>query len=333
MIIDDLSCSSIVLEVSVLDIDGSSKTNISSATVRVYHISGVEIEDLAPVSLSQVGITNIWRYIWNSPGLGVGHYIAEYTLIDTDNISGVFTEDIIIDNISGEVWSESIRALTDKSDFTISGVKTTLDALNDLSSSDVETACDASLLSYDSPTNAELEALFDSIKGIGWSTETLVSLQNVVDNIKLKTDIIPADPATNTYIDTLPASIWGYINRTLTDLGLSASDIWAYEDRTLTEGVSATVVVGLDDVITELTSVNTNLEDIHDRIKLTTPIHIASLLLAEYYQNLDLDNDSLIYGKDFYISANRPKILDNLPKKGIAKTWETYLAEHPELTA
>lgn len=52
----------------------------------------------------------------------------------------------------------------------------------------------------------------------------------------------------------------------------------------------------------------------------------ASLLVQEYYNNYDADGNGLIYGKDFYISTNRPKILDNLPKRGVPMSWDSYLA-------
>ena len=46
---------------------------------------------------------------------------------------------------AADVWSVETRALTDKAGFTISGTKTTLDDLNDISSGDVSTACGTAL--------------------------------------------------------------------------------------------------------------------------------------------------------------------------------------------
>jgi hypothetical protein len=59
---------------------------------------------------------------------------------------------------------------------------------------------------------------------------------------------------------------------------------------------------------------------------ITTSIPTASLLVQEYYNNEDIDGNGMIYGVDFYISSNRPKILDNIPKRGVGMSWESYLA-------
>jgi hypothetical protein len=56
----------------------------------------------------------------------------------------------------------------------------------------------------------------------------------------------------------------------------------------------------------------------------TTPA--ATLLVQEYYNSQDLDGNGLIYGADFYISTGRPRILDQIPKKGVPFSWEDYLA-------
>jgi hypothetical protein len=72
-----------------------------------------------------------------------------------------------------------------------------------------------------------------------------------------------------------------------------------------------------------LTTMNTSLTDISDKIY-SPPA--ATLLVQEYYNHEDFDGNGLIYGIDFHISANRPKILDNIPKRGVPMTWEDYLA-------
>jgi len=56
----------------------------------------------------------------------------------------------------------------------------------------------------------------------------------------------------------------------------------------------------------------------------TTPA--ASLLVQEYYNSEDADGNGLIYGVDFYISTGRPKILENIPKRGVPMQWQEYLA-------
>lgn len=97
MIIVKTDPAQIVLEIEMQNFDGSAKTDISSATVRVYHISGgSEVDDLAEVSLVQVGSTNKWRYDWQPSNLSAGYYIAEYDVTDDDGINALFREDIIV---------------------------------------------------------------------------------------------------------------------------------------------------------------------------------------------------------------------------------------------
>ena len=97
MIISEQNPTQVVLEILVLNPDGSIKTNVTSAGVRVYHIAtGTEVEDLATSSLTQVGTSNTWRYIWTPVALTTNAYIAEYTIIDSDLVTSIIAEDIII---------------------------------------------------------------------------------------------------------------------------------------------------------------------------------------------------------------------------------------------
>ena len=88
-----------------------------------------------------------------------------------------------------DVWSVATRSLTDKAGFTISGTKTTLDALNDISSGDVSTACGTALTSYDPPTATEMASAFTEIKGATWSsaTDTLEHIRDKQSDIETDT--------------------------------------------------------------------------------------------------------------------------------------------------
>lgn len=57
-----------------------------------------------------------------------------------------------------DIWTYVTRSLTDKAGFTISGTKTTLDTLNDLSAAQVNAEVDTALADYDAPTKAELDS-------------------------------------------------------------------------------------------------------------------------------------------------------------------------------
>ena len=95
--------SQVLLQVVARNLDGSPKTSLTSADVRVYHMdAGAETEDLATTALSQVGATSVWRYRWLPISLSVDHYVIEYTLIDSDGIEWIGTEDLIVEDIAQE---------------------------------------------------------------------------------------------------------------------------------------------------------------------------------------------------------------------------------------
>jgi hypothetical protein len=101
MIVELKDPSQIVLQAVVENPDGTPKTSLSSASVRVYHLaSGAESEDLGDTAMAQVGSTSVWRYIWEPVSLGVDHYFAEYTLTDDDSATFVGVEDIDIRDIA-----------------------------------------------------------------------------------------------------------------------------------------------------------------------------------------------------------------------------------------
>ena len=100
---------------------------------------------------------------------------------------------------AADVWSVETRALTDKAGFTISGTKTTLDDLNDISSGDVSTACGTALDTYDPPTATEMASAFTEIKGATWSsaTDTLEHIRDKQSDIETDTQDLQTQIGTN----------------------------------------------------------------------------------------------------------------------------------------
>lgn len=97
MIIDTLNPGKVILQVLPQNLDGTPKEVLTSAKVRVYHVeSSLEVEDLSLQNLSKYSGTYSWRYIWEPVSLPIDHYFAEYTLVDEENVTAVFIEDIII---------------------------------------------------------------------------------------------------------------------------------------------------------------------------------------------------------------------------------------------
>lgn len=103
--------SQVVLQLTAHNIDGTPKTSLASATVRVYHMdAGTEVQDLAPVTLTQVGASNTWRYVWAPTGLPVDVYYAEYSLVDGDGASFVDFEDITVMDIAEGVDLTAVQS-------------------------------------------------------------------------------------------------------------------------------------------------------------------------------------------------------------------------------
>jgi len=102
MLIERPNPDQVVLQAAAYQLDGTVKTTLTSAVVRVYHVNsaGVEVEDLSPVAMIQVGTTNFWRYKWEPASLVVGQYFAEYTLVDPDGATFVGSEDVAIQDFS-----------------------------------------------------------------------------------------------------------------------------------------------------------------------------------------------------------------------------------------
>jgi len=104
VLIDTVSPSQVVLQIQAQNLDGTPKTALASAAVRVYHmVGGTETVDLVSTPLVQVGSTSTWRYVWTPTALPVGHYFAEYALVDLDGASFVAAEDIDIRDIAKQV--------------------------------------------------------------------------------------------------------------------------------------------------------------------------------------------------------------------------------------
>ena len=115
---------------------------------------------------------------------------------------------------------------------------------------------DTNELQTDLANGGRLDLLIDSIithltqiKGAGWTDETLVSLQALIDAIKAKTDNLPADPADDSDIDAAIAAVKSVADDILVDTGTTlpatlatiagytdgiAGDVWSHATRTLT---------------------------------------------------------------------------------------------------
>jgi len=73
------------LECSFSEPNGVIKTNVSSASVRVFHyVDSVETDVLASTAMVQVAATNRYRFLWEPATLPEGEYTVELTASDDD---------------------------------------------------------------------------------------------------------------------------------------------------------------------------------------------------------------------------------------------------------
>ena len=102
----------LILEAFVIDFEGLPKTNLTAATVRVFHLDsgGNQVNDLVETALVRVGTTSTWRYIWKSPGLTTaGSLVVEYKLTDPDQ-TVIFSEDLRVYDVNDEASPSSVNA-------------------------------------------------------------------------------------------------------------------------------------------------------------------------------------------------------------------------------
>jgi len=111
MIVERPDPAQVVLQAYAQNLDGSPKTSLASASVRVYRVNaaGAEVEELASTALIQVGSTNAWRYLWEPASLAVSQYHAEFLLVDNDGLSFVDTEDMVVQDFALQVDVALIR--------------------------------------------------------------------------------------------------------------------------------------------------------------------------------------------------------------------------------
>ena len=103
MIIKLPNPSQVSLQIVARELDGSPRTSLTSANVRVYHMVGsTETDVLVFEPLVQVGTTNTWRYVWEPTSLAIGQYVVEYTLVDDDAVMWVGTEDLTVNDFAQE---------------------------------------------------------------------------------------------------------------------------------------------------------------------------------------------------------------------------------------
>jgi hypothetical protein len=96
--------------------------------------------------------------ILNNGTYGNAQLVRSTTPANTMDIEAGGTVGIDFNNTNGTHPNVTVGTNNDKTGYSISGTKTTLDALNDVSTAQVNAECDTALTDYDGPTNAEMTA-------------------------------------------------------------------------------------------------------------------------------------------------------------------------------
>jgi len=168
--------------------------------------------------------------VWGSAArtlTSFGTLIADIWAYATRTLSGFGT-------LVSDIWTAGTRSLTDKAGFTISGTKTTLDALNDITAANVWAAVTRTLTAaVDINSNADITAIkakTDLITGAP-------ALETTAQSIKAKTDLITGAPALETTAQAIKTKT---DSLTFTLAGKIDSNILAIQGQ-LTSGNNATL--------------------------------------------------------------------------------------------
>ena len=95
MIVETPNPLRVSLQMLALEIDGTPKLDIVSGSVRVYHVGpGGEVTDLPATPLVHIS-PSTWRYVWESPTLAPGQYVAHYEVTD-GAVTYPLDEDLIV---------------------------------------------------------------------------------------------------------------------------------------------------------------------------------------------------------------------------------------------
>jgi ABC-type transporter Mla MlaB component len=147
----------------------------------------------------------------------------------------------LVSDTASAVWGAATRSLTDKAGFTISGTKTTLDALNDITAASVWSSATRTLTSFGTLTadaatavwGAGTRALTDKAGFFISGTKTTLDALNDITASAVWANATRTLTSFGTLASDTATAVWGAGTRTLSSFGTLASDIWSYATRLL----------------------------------------------------------------------------------------------------
>jgi len=154
---DDSIIAQLVSKAATADYDTFDNTTDSLEAIADSSATGI--------SSQQVRDAMLLAPTGGAPAAGSVDEHLDDILADTNEIQGKLpTGDISeFDSSSDQVI---VSTNNDKTGYSISGTKQTLDNLNDLSAAEVNAECDTALTDYDGPTNTEMTAAFASLNDL-----------------------------------------------------------------------------------------------------------------------------------------------------------------------
>lgn len=101
MLIERPNPNQLVLQVTANNQDGTPKTELRSARVKVYHVvSGAPVDLLDWTDMTQIGTSNVWKYDWEPSSLAVGQYTIQYALQDMAYAHFSGLEDLVVQDFA-----------------------------------------------------------------------------------------------------------------------------------------------------------------------------------------------------------------------------------------
>jgi len=149
------------------NINATISSRSSHTAANVWSVATRALTDKADFALSTAGIQAIWDKA--TSGLTTAGSIGKLLV---DNINATISSRS--SHAASAIWSVATRALTDKAGFTISGAKTTLDALNDITAASVWAVGTRTLTSFGTLTQDMWDKLTSALTTAGSIGKLLV---------------------------------------------------------------------------------------------------------------------------------------------------------------
>ncbi len=163
-------------------------TGLDDVTMEIYDETGAkDIVNFADVLMTEIGATGRYKGSFTPDEEGKWR-----VMIDSATKPGKLVKDFDVTAANINSIGDAVAAADGKID-TVDGkvdtAQASIDALNDVSSAEVNAAADTALTDYDAPTKAELDITETNIRGA--DSDTLKSISDQIDGLPGASDAPP----------------------------------------------------------------------------------------------------------------------------------------------